>query len=551
MKLDLASPIPSIGSFDYIIVGAGSSGCVLANRLSADPGKRILLLEAGPTDWNPWIHVPLGYSKLFRTKSVNWMYETTPQPELNDRQVYQPRGKVLGGSSSINGLLYIRGQQEDYHHWRQLGNVGWGWDDVLPYFLKAEQQERGADAYHGIDGPLPVSDQRETHPLCDAYIEAAVEMGHGRNPDFNGASQEGAGYYQTNSRNGRRISAAAAYLHPIRHRRNLVVMTRAHVTRVLFEGKRAVGVEWLQHGLRQRAEARAEIILSSGAINTPQLLQLSGVGPAALLQRHGIDVVVASEGVGANLQDHLQVRCIYRCTQPITMNDMLGSWMGQLRQGLRYVFQRKGPLTVSAGYGGGFFRSGLTGDRPDIQAHYIIFSTNKMGDALHDFSGFTISSCQLRPESRGTIAIQSSDPLQPPLIDPRYLSAEADRIANVEGIKLLRKIMRAPALSHLVAEEIEPGPDIESDESILAYCRKYASTLYHPTCTARMGIDTGAVVDPRLRLIGAEGLRVVDGSIMPTLISGNTHGPIVMIAEKAADMIIEDARSRVPGKANA
>ena len=534
----------AVGAFDYIIVGAGSAGCVLANRLSANPATRVLLIEAGPRDSNPWIHVPLGYGRLVRDPSVNWMYSTVPQPELDGREIFQPRGKVLGGSSSINGLLYIRGQKEDFDDWQRLGATGWGWDDVLPYFIRAEHQERGASAYHGVGGPLPVSDQRDTHGLCDAFIDAAAQRGHSRNTDFNGPTQQGAGYYQTTSRNGRRISSAAAYLKPARNRPNLHIVTGALVSRIVFEGRTATGVEWTRGDIREGARAAGEVILASGAINSPQLLQLSGVGAPDLLGRHGIPVVVAVPEVGQNLLDHLQVRCIYRSKTPNTINDELRSWHGKLAVGLRYVLQRRGPLAVSAGSAGGFFRSEMSPDRPDIQAHFIRFSTDRMGDRLHRFSGFTVSSCQLRPESRGMVAIASSDHRAPPLIDPRYFTAEGDRRAHVAGISLLRAIMREGPIADMVAEEVEPGVAIRDDDEILAYCRRHASTLYHPVGTARMGADDRAVVDPRLRLRGVDRLRVVDGSVMPSLLSGNTHAGIVMIAEKASDMIIADAQTR-------
>ena len=530
------------GRFDFIIVGAGSAGCVLANRLSESGRHRVLLLEAGGQDTNPWIHVPLGYGKLFRDKSVNWLFETEPQAELNNRRIIQPRGKVLGGSSSINGLVYMRGQREDYDQWRQMGAVGWGYDDVLPYFRKAERQSRGPDAFHGADGPLPVSDQSEPHPLCDAFIAAAQQAGYPRNDDFNGSAQEGAGYYQTTSRAGLRVSAAVAYLNPIKHRSNLVIATGALATKILFEGRRAAGIEWRAGEARFSAHADGELILSGGAIGTPHLLQLSGVGPAGVLAKAGIDVLHDIAGVGENLQDHLQVRMVFECTRAITFNDDLKNPLRAALVGLRYLLQRKGPLTVSAGYAGGFFRTRPDLASPDIQVHFINFSTSKMGDALHRFSGFTASSCQLRPESRGYVRLKSADPFAAPAINPNYLATEGDRQANVAGIKLLREIMRSPAMTPFVKAEREPSPAIETDTAILEYCRQAGSSLYHPTCTARMGADPGAVVDWRLRVRGLDRLRIVDGSIMPFVISGNTHAAIVMIGEKAADMILEDAR---------
>jgi choline dehydrogenase len=529
------------GRFDYIIVGAGSAGCVLANRLSASGRHTVLLLEAGGDDINPWIHVPLGYGKLFRDKSVNWLFESEPQPELNNRRIMQPRGKVLGGSSSINGLVYMRGQREDYDQWRQMGAVGWSYDDVLPYFRKAERQSRGSDDFHGADGFLPVSDQSEPHPLCDAFIEASQQAGHPRNDDFNGKTQEGAGYYQTTSRRGLRVSAAVAYLNPARKRANLTIITRAHASRILFEGRTAVGVEWRRGDETWRAHAEGETLLSAGAIGSPHLMQLSGVGAAELLKSRGVTPLHQIAGVGENLQDHLQVRMVFECTQPITFNDDLKNPWRAAMVGLRYLLLRRGPLTVSAGYAGGFFRTDRARTSPDIQVHFINFSTSKMGNALHRFSGFTASSCQLRPESRGSVRLKCADPFEAPAIDPNYLGSSGDRTANVAGIRLLRQIMRAPAMQSFVKAEREPGPGVESDADILAYCRQAGSSLYHPTCTARMGEDPGAVVDSRLRVRGLDKLRVVDGAIMPFVISGNTHAAIVMIGEKAADMILEDA----------
>jgi choline dehydrogenase len=460
------------GRFDYIIVGAGSAGCVLANRLSASGRHRVLLLEAGGRDSNPWIHIPLGYGKLFNDPSVNWLYRTVPQAGLNGRVINQPRGKVLGGSSSINGLVYVRGQRQDFDQWRQLGNTGWSYDDVLPYFRKAEDQARGADEYHGTGGPLPVSDQSEPHPLCDAFIAAAAAAGHKVNPDFNGATQEGAGYYQTTSRRGLRVSAAVAYLRPAGKRSNLAIVTGAHATRVVLEGGIATGLEWTQAGGRFSATASGEVILASGAINTPQLLQLSGIGPGDLLRDHGIAVAHDLSGVGADLQDHLQVRMVFGCTRRITFNDDMRNPLRTGWVGLRFLLGRKGPLTVSAGYAGGFFRTDKALDAPDMQVHFINFSTDKMGERLHKFSGFTASSCQLRPESRGSVRIVSADPFAAPAIDPNYLATETDRRVNVAGLKLLRGIMQAPAIRPFVSTEREPGLDVASDDQLLSYCRE-------------------------------------------------------------------------------
>jgi choline dehydrogenase len=528
--------------FDYIIVGAGSAGCVLANRLSADGKHSVLLLEAGPKDSNLWIHVPLGYGKLFKDKTVNWMYQTEPEPGLDGRTIFQPRGKVLGGSSSINGLLYVRGQHEDYDRWRQHGNSGWGYDDVLPYFKKAENQARGANEFHGVGGPLPVSDSRHGDPLSDAFIAAAAETGIPVNKDFNGASQEGAGWFQTTTRNGKRASTAVSYLRPAKGWKNLHVETSALAQRILFEGRRAVGLEYRTRGGLRTARARREILVSSGAYNSPQLLQLSGVGPAELLKKHGIVVVLDAAGVGHDLQDHMQIRVVMRCSQPITLNDIVNHPLRRIMAGARYAAFRKGPLTIAAGTSGAFFKTNPRLATPDIQIHFLPFSTDKMGEKLHAFSGFTASVCQLRPESRGSLCIKSADPSVPPEIRINYLATETDRTANVEGLKILRKILHAPALRPFVVDEYDPGAKVVSDEDLLVHCRRRGSTIYHPTSTCRMGNDPLAVVDQRLKVRGIEGLRVVDGSIMPDLVSGNTNAPIVMIAEKASDMILQDAR---------
>jgi choline dehydrogenase len=528
--------------FDYVIVGAGSAGCVLANRLTADGKHSVLLLEAGPKDTSIWIHVPLGYGKLFKEKSVNWMYQTEPEPGLGGRQVFQPRGKVLGGSSSINGLLYVRGQHEDYDRWRQRGNVGWGFDDVLPYFKKAENQTRGADDYHGTGGPLSVSDWRHADPLSEAFVRAAVETGIPFNPDFNGATQEGAGFFQTTTRRGRRASSAFCYLRPAKGRKTLAIETSALAQRIVFEGRRARAVEYRQNGNLRTARARKEVLVSGGAYNSPQLLQLSGVGPVELLKQHGIAVVLDAPGVGNNLQDHMQVRIVTRCAKTITLNDIVNHPVRRTLAGLQYAALRRGPLTIAAGTSGAFFKTNPRLATPDIQIHFIPFSTDKMGEKLHSFSGFTASVCQLRPESRGSLKIRSADPSTAPEIRINYLATETDRAAFIDGVRILRKILAAPALKSYCLNEVYPGSDKTSDEDLLDFCRKTGSTVYHPTSTCRMGNDPLAVVDQRLRVRGIEALRVVDASVMPDLMSGNTNAPTIMIAEKASDMILEDAR---------
>jgi len=530
-------------SFDYIVVGAGSAGCVLADRLTASGRFRVLLLEAGGKDRNLWIHIPLGYGKLFSNPKVNWLYTSEPEPELNNRRVIQPRGKVLGGSSSINGLLYVRGQHEDFDHWRQLGNPGWSFADVLPYFRRAEDQERGEDALHGTGGPLAVSDVCEPHPLCEAFIAAVLQAGFPRNDDFNGPTQEGAGYFQLTARKGRRCSTAVGYLRRARPRANLAVVPHALAGRILFDGRRAVGIEYRQGSSTRVAHASGEIVLAGGAFNSPQLLQLSGVGPADLLKSLGIPVVADMPGVGSDLQDHLQVRMQYRCTEPITMNDVINSWRHRVGAGVRYCLFRKGLLAIGAGYAGGFFRASPLAATPDVQVHFIIFSGDASGAPLHPFPGFIASVCQLRPESRGFVRIKSADPHMTPAIQPRYLSAQKDRETVVAGMKLLRRIMGQPAMRRYIAEERRPDPGCASDDDLLAFARETGSTVFHPTSTCRMGPDEAAVVDERLRVHGIERLRVVDGSIMPSLVSGNTNAAVVMIGEKGADMILEDAKA--------
>jgi len=545
------TPKPPHESFDYIVVGAGSAGCVLANRLTASGRYRVLLLEAGGRDRNIWIHIPLGYGKLFNDARNNWLYSTEPEADMNNRRLIQPRGKVLGGSSSINGLLYIRGQPHDFDYWRQLGNAGWSFEDVLPYFRRSEDQERGADALHGTGGPLAVSNVSEPHPLCEAFIEAAQQAGFARNDDFNGPSQDGVGYFQLTVRNGRRCSAAVGYLREAKRRSNLKIVTDALVSRILFSGRCASGVEYRLGDTTHIAEANGEVIVAGGAFNSPQLLQLSGLGPAMLLQAHGIPVLADMPGVGADLQDHLQVRMQYRCTEPITMNDVINNWRHRMAAGMRYVFLRKGMLTIGAGYAGGFFRTRPHMETPDVQVHFIIFSGEASGAALHPFPGFIASVCQLRPESRGFVHIKSADAGVPPAIQPRYLSSAFDCDTVVAGMKLLRNIMRQPAMHRYIAEERAPKADCVSDEDLLAYARATGSTVFHPTSTCRMGQDAAAVVDERLRVRRADRLRVVDASIMPTVVSGNTNAAAVMIGEKGADMILQDAQTRAPMRLSA
>jgi choline dehydrogenase len=530
-----------MATYDYVIVGAGSAGCVLANRLSANGRHTVLLLEAGPADRNPWIHVPIGYGKLFAQPKVNWMYQSEPEPELNGRRVFTPRGKVLGGSSSINGLVYIRGQAEDFDEWARLGNTGWGFKDVLPYFRKSEAFQHGASEYHGGDGPLNVSELPDRHVLCEAFIEAAGSIGIPRTDDFNAHTQEGAGYYHVTARNGRRSSTAVAYLRPARARTNLRVLTDALVTRIGFEQQCARTVEYHRNGRPCSVRAAKEVLLCGGSINSPQLLQLSGIGPGQLLQRHGISVVAEAPGVGEGLQDHFYVRTIWRCSQPVTINDALGSLSGRIATGLRYALFRRGPLTVSGGYAGAFTRSRPDVSRPDIQFYLINFSTDKMGTTLHAFPAFTVSMSPLRPESRGSVRIRSADPFEPPAIQYNYLSADADKRVTVDGLKRLYALMSAPAMRSYVLDRHMPAPGELSDDDWLGYAREAGGTVYHPTTTCRMGDDSQAVVDERLRVHGVRGLRIVDASVMPNVVSGNSNAAVIMIAEKAADLILSDA----------
>jgi choline dehydrogenase len=516
-------------SFDYIIVGAGSAGCVLANRLTEDPGCRVLLLEAGPRDTDRWIHVPLGYGKLFSRTDINWAYESEPEPALNGRRIFTPRGKVLGGSSSINGLVYIRGQREDFDGW---GVPGWKFDDLLPYFKKAENQSRGADAWHGVGGPLEVGDLPDKHELCDAFVASAMANGIPRNDDFNGASQEGTGYYQATACKGRRCSTATGYLRPAEKRPNLRIEVNALATRIVLDGKRATAVEYRQDGRSARASASREVILSGGAFNSPQLLQLSGIGPAQVLARQGIPVL-HDLPVGEALQDHFYVRTFWKCSKPITLNDDMRSLFRMARMGMQYVLKKRGPLTVSAGYAAAFVRTRPQLARPDAQIYFINFSTARRGGVLHAHSGFTCSVSQLQVESRGSVHIRSADPSAPPLIRYNYLATENDRRVMVDGLKLVRRIVNTPPMRDYVAGEHLPGEAVQSDDDWLAYCREVGDTVFHPTSTCSIG----RVVDGGLKVLGVEGLRVIDASVMPAVPSGNINAAVIAVAEKGADLV--------------
>lgn len=525
----------------YVVVGAGSAGCVLANRLSADPKNKVILLEAGGRDLNPWIHIPVGYFKTIHNPAVDWCYKTEPDPGLNGRSIEWPRGKVLGGSSSLNGLLYVRGQAQDYDRWRQMGNTGWGWDDVLPLFKRAECNERGADAFHGDQGPLSVSNMRIQRPITDAWVAAAQAAGYPFNPDYNGAKQEGVGFFQLTARNGRRCSSAVAYLNPVKSRENLTIITHAQAEKIEITEGRATGVTYSDRAGRQHTiTARREVVLCGGAINSPQLLMLSGIGEPEQLVENGIAVVKALPGVGKNLQDHLQARLVYKCNEP-TLNDEVSSLFGQARIGLKYLLFRAGPMTMAASLATGFLKTRDDLETPDIQFHVQPLSAENPGKGADKFSAFTMSVCQLRPESKGEIRLASGKPRTYPRIIPNYLSTETDCRTIVEGVNTARRIARHAPLTSKISEEFRPHPslDIEDYDATLDWARNNTASIYHPTGTCKMGIGPEAVVDSKLRVHGVTGLRVADCSIMPEIVSGNTNAPAIMIGEKASDLILE------------
>ena len=530
---------------DYVVVGAGSAGCVVANRLSASGAHSVLLLEAGGEDRNPWIHVPLGTGKVFNNPRLNWGYESAPEPALNGRVLYQPRGKVLGGTGSINGMIYCRGNRDDYDQWAQSGCSGWGYADVLPWFRKAEDQERGADDFHGIGGPLSVSGPAGGHPLADALIAGAVELGYPANPDFNGATQEGAGYFQYTIKRGRRSSPVTAYLDPARGRRNLQVLTHALARKVTFEGTRATGVAYSRGGKHYRATANREVILCGGTFNSPQLLQLSGVGPAALLQRLGIPVVRDCPLVGENYQDHFGLRMAYRCHEPITLNDQVGNPWRKLLMGLRYLLTRTGSMAAPGLPAGCFLRSHQSLPTPDLELVLSLWTMvqgeRNKARVIDPYSAFGMVIEDLHPAGRGRVHLKSADPNVAPEIHCNLFSTERDERAMVTAVRLARRIFATKALSRYTGTELLPGVAIESDAQIIDFVRANGFGLYHPVGTCAMGPTDGAVTDPHLRVRGVQSLRVIDASIMPVITSGNINATVGMIGEKGAAATLADA----------
>jgi choline dehydrogenase len=529
-----------LGEWDYIIVGAGSAGCVLANRLSADPGKRVLLVEAGGKDDYIWIHIPVGYLYCMNNPRTDWGLKTVPQPGLNGRALAYPRGRVLGGCSSINGMIYMRGQGQDYDGWRQLGNAGWGWDDILPYFVKSERHFMPEAGVHGGEGEWRVEEPRIHWPILDAVRDAAAELGIPKIDDFNRGDNEGSSYFQVNQRKGVRWNTAKAFLRPVQHRANLSVMTGVTVERLRFRENRATGIDARQNGEAVGMAARSEVILAAGAIGSPQILQLSGIGPGAVLQAAGIEPRRDMAGVGANLQDHLQIRTVFKISGARTLNEMAGTVLGKARIAMDYALRRRGPMTMAPSQLGIFAKSDPSYATANIEYHVQPLSLDAFGQPLHPFPAITMSVCNLRPLSRGSVRIVSPDAAQMPAIDPNYLSDDMDRKVAADSIRHARRIMATRAMAPFAPVEFKPGVEHQSDADLARLAGDIGTTIFHPVGTARMGNDPHAVVDDRLRVHGISGLRVVDASIMPTITSGNTNSPVIMIAEKGAEMILAD-----------
>ena len=533
------------GNFDYIIVGAGTSGCLLANRLSADPKNRVLLLEAGGKDDYFWIRVPVGYLFTMNNPRTDWCFSTEASTGLNGRSLNYPRGKVLGGCSSINGMIYMRGQARDYDHWRQLGNSGWGWDEALKYFKRSEGHVLGENEMHGGNGEWRVEGQRLSWEILDAFRDAAAETGIPNTTDFNTGNNEGCGYFEVNQKQGVRWSAADAFLHPIKSRANLTVLTESHVNKLQFDGNKVVGVKFWRGNDLFEASVSGEIILASGAIGSPQIMQASGISSGTLSQKIGIQNIIELPGVGENLQDHLQMRLVFKVKNTKTLNLRANSLFGKIGMGLEYFLFKRGPMTMAPSQLGGFAKSDKNKETPNLQYHIQPLSTEKLGDPLHPFEAFTASVCNLRPESRGHVHIKTEDSREPPKIQPDYLSDPADRKVAADAIKLTRKIVSSPAMKKFEPEEFKPGIEFASDDDLAREAGNIGTTIFHPVGTCKMGpsSDNMAVVDERLKVHGIRGLRVVDASVMPTITSGNTNSPTLMIAEKASEMILEDAPS--------